>query len=277
MAITTFIPELWSARLIAALEKAHVAANLVNREYEGDIKRQGDTVHINTLTNVAVRAYTKNGSITADTLTTADNQLKVDQANYFNFHVDDIDKVQAAGELVDKAMTNAAYGLSDVADKYILATMASGAATGNQIAKTALTSANVYQKIVEMRTLLDKANVPTAQRAIVIPPEAYGLLLQDARFTGNGGAQGEAAARNGLVGQVAGFEVYISNNLPYNSGDSSTTIVAAVPSATAYAEQITETEAYRVENAFADGVKGLMVFGAKVIDGNQIATLVATF
>lgn len=283
MAVTTFIPTLWSARLISALEKNHVATNLVNRDYEGMITGQGDTVKINRLGKIAVKTYTKNTDIASpDDLTTTDATLQINQAKYFNFQVDDVDAVQSAGNLVDEAMLNASYELVDVSDQYILATMSAGADTKNVIAKTALTAQNIYEKIVALRTIMDKNNIPTAGRSIVLPPDAYALLLQDARFVGNGGAQAEEAVRSGFVGKVAGFDVYESNNVPVSGTGTGSDpyvydIIASVASATTYAEQIVSTEAYRMESRFADAVKGLHVYGAKVTDGTRIAVLKATF
>ena len=104
MAVTNFIPELWSARLLDALEKTHVAANLVNRDYEGEIRGQGDTVHINSIGSITVKDYAKNTDISApETLSTTDQTLEISQAKYFNFQIDDVDAAQAAGDLMDKA------------------------------------------------------------------------------------------------------------------------------------------------------------------------------
>ena len=139
----------------------------------------------------------------------------------------------------------------------------------------ALNASNIYENIVKLRLLLDKNNVPNEGRTLVIPPEAYALLLQDQRFTSGGGAMGEEALRSGYIGSVAGFEIYESNNC-VKSG-SAYTITAQVKSACTYAEQIVETGAYRPEKRFADAVKGLHVYGAKVTDGKQIAALKCTF
>ena len=286
MAVTTFIPELWSARLLYALDKAHVATNLVNREYQGIIANQGDTVHINSIGAITVKDYTKNTDIAdPDALTTTEQTLVIDQCKYFNFQVDDVDNVQAAGDLVDTAMSRAAYSLADVADAYLLKTIAAGAASGNTVgaasAPIALTAANVYENIVKLRTKLDKANVPNPDRTIVVPPEVYALLLMDDRFAKSDAAAGQSALLNGEVGRVAGFTVYMSNNVRTGTGtDTGKTpyfeITAQVSTATTYAEQIIKTEAYRLEKRFADAVKGLHVYGAKVTDGSQIAKLIAS-
>lgn len=286
MATTTFIPELWSARLLYALDKAHVATNLVNREYQGIIANQGDTVHINSIGAITVKDYTKNADIAdPDALTTTDQTLVIDQCKYFNFQVDDVDNVQAAGDLVDTAMSRAAYSLADVADAYLLKTIAAGAASGNTVGASsgpiALTAANVYENIVKLRTKLDKANVPNPGRTIIVPPEVYALLLMDDRFAKSDAAAGQSALLNGEVGRVAGFTVYMSNNVHTGTGtDTGNTpyfeITAQVSTATTYAEQIIKTEAYRLEKRFADAVKGLHVYGAKVTDGSQIAKLIAS-
>ena len=286
MAVTTFIPELWSARLLYALDKAHVATNLVNRNYEGVIANQGDTVHINSIGAVTVKDYTKNTDIAdPEALATTDQTLVIDQSKYFNFQVDDVDKVQAAGDLVDTAMSRAAYALADVSDAFLLKTIAAGAAAGNTIGTTAapvaLTASNVYEQIVALRTKLDKANVPASGRTIVVPPEVYALLLMDDRFAKSDAAAGQSALLNGEVGRVAGFTVYMSNNVHTGTGtDTGKTpyfeITAQVESATTFAEQIIKTEAYRIEKRFADGVKGLHVYGAKVTDGTQIAKILAS-
>lgn len=286
MATTTFIPGLWSARLLYALDKAHVATNLVNREYQGIIANQGDTVHINSIGAITVKDYTKNADIAdPDALTTTDQTLVIDQCKYFNFQVDDVDNVQAAGDLVDTAMSRAAYSLADVADAYLLKTIAAGAASGNTVGASsgpiALTAANVYENIVKLRTKLDKANVPNPGRTIIVPPEVYALLLMDDRFAKSDAAAGQSALLNGEVGRVAGFTVYMSNNVHTGTGtDAGKTpyfeITAQVSTATTYAEQIIKTEAYRLEKRFADAVKGLHVYGAKVTDGSQIAKLIAS-
>lgn len=279
MSVATFIPELWSARLLQGLEKSHVATNLVNRDYEGQIRNQGDKVNINTLSDVAIKTYTPNSDIASpDDLTTTKQQLEITEADYFNIQLDDVDRVQAAGELMDTAMRNVAYKMNDRTDSFILGKIASGVASGNIIGTTAspvqVTKNNIYESIIEMRTKLDKANVPTSGRTIVIPPEIYALLLQDERFVKSDAVAGQNVLVNGLVGRVAGFDVFESNNVVYDTDNKFWKVTAQVRTATTFAEQIVKTEAYRMEKRFSDAVKGLHVYGAKVTDGTQIAELI---
>jgi N4-gp56 family major capsid protein len=276
MAVTTFIPQIWSARLLYNLDKSHVATNFVNRNYEGLIRNQGDTVKINSIGDINVFDYTRNTDMEEpQVLETTEQTLVIDQAKAFNFTVDDVDKVQAAGDLMDTAMSRAAYKLSDVSDAFLLGVIAAGAATANTISGVKLTSGNVYENMVALRTLLDKANVPTAGRSVVIPPDVYALLLMDDRFVkASDSGTANSVLLSGQVGRVAGLEVYLSNNVVVSEG--TYTITAQVPYATTYAEQIISTEAYRMEKRFSDAVKGLHVYGAKVTDGNAIAALKCT-
>ncbi|MCD7770860.1 MAG: phage capsid protein [Oscillospiraceae bacterium] len=277
MALSTFIPELWSARLLAALEKAHVAGSIVNHDYDGEIKQCGSAVHINTIGDITVSDYEKGSEIVdPEDLNLSDTTLEIDQAKYFNFQIDDVDAAQAAGDIMDKAMQKSAYALNDIADAYILENLASNASSDNVIgagSPIALTADNVYGYIVQLRLILDKNNVPHEGRSIVLPPDVYALLLQDSRFTGSG-MMGEETSRSGFIGRIAGFDIYESNNC-YMNGDVYC-ITAQVPSACTYAEQILETTAYRPEKKFADAVKGLHVYGIKVIDPTQIAVLNCT-
>lgn len=278
MAVNTFIPELWSGALLAHLDKAHVFANLVNRNYEGEIKAYGDTVHINQIGDVTIKNYTKGSDIAAaDDLTTTEQLLVIDQAKYFNFGIDDIDAAQARGELMDAAMSRTAYALADVTDTFLAGIMKAGAkiAVGNATTPIEVTSANAYETIVKVKTAMDKANVPTQGRWLVVPPEMEGALLLDNRFINAAGQAGYETMKNGFIGKAAGFDIYVSNNVPVTAGKFS--MIASNNQATTYAEQIVKTEAYRPEASFKDALKGLNVYGAKVTQGGAVAVLTATF
>lgn len=261
--VTSFIPELWAARLLANLEEAHVATQFVNRDYEGEIKQQGDTVHVNTLGPISVKDYDAtakaDGIDAPETLDTDDQTLVIDQAKYYNFKVDDIDRVQAAGPLMDQAMHNAAFAIAHEIDTKIFKTISDAVPTKNKVgsATTDIDATNVYSTIVALRNKLNKANAPKDGRKIACSTDIVGLLLLDDRFVKSGVDAAEDRLVNGYVGRVAGFDVYETEDVPEGE------ILATVPMATSFAEQITETEAYRPENGFADAVKGLEVYGVK--------------
>lgn len=247
MAVTSFIPEVWNARLLNALRADLVYTNLFNRNYEGDIRQAGDTVHINTITDISIKEYTRNTDIAdPDQLTTTDQTLVVDQARYFNFYLDDVDKAQAKPGLIDAAMASASHGLADAVDKYLadLLSKATGVITaglGSTATPLQITAANAYELLVNMKTALDKANVAKMGRKVVLPPEFEGYMLMDNRFAANGG-MGEGRLENGAVARAAGFDIYISNNVPNTSG-AKYKVIACTDESNTYAEQLTETEA----------------------------------
>ena len=281
MAVTSFIPEVWNARLLNALRADLVYTNLFNRNYEGDIRQAGDTVHINTITDISIKDYTRNTDIdNPEQLTTADQTLVVDQAKYYNFYLNDVDKAQAMPGLIDAAMASASHGLAEAVDKYLAGLLAAASGTittglGSTSTPLTVTAQSAYELLVDMKTAMDKANVPKMGRKVVLPPEFEGFMLKDARFAANGG-KGENRLENGAVARAAGFDIYISNNVPNTSG-AKYKVIASTQESNTYAEQLVKTEAYRREKGFDDGVKGLLVYGAKIIRPAAVAVATVNF
>lgn len=281
MAVDTFIPELWNADLLVALRKSLVFGqpNVSNRDYEGDIAAYGDTVHINSLTAPSIANYVKNSTtINPATLTTEDDTLVIDQAKYFAFEVDDVDKRQTrdGGQLLTKAASDAAHALADAADSFLAGLMTAGA--GNVLTAGDVATADAaYKVIVRLRLALDKAKVPSAGRFLIVSPDFYAMLLQDPRFIDASQYGTNAPIMNGEVGRVLGFSVLVSLNLPAgtagDAGETSNFVVAGHRMATTYAEQINKTEAYRPESSFSDAIKGLHLYGAKVVRGEALAVM----
>ncbi|MDY2739479.1 MAG: hypothetical protein SOU94_06585 [Acidaminococcus sp.] len=119
MAISTFIPTLWSARLLAHLDKNLVLGNLVNKDYEGEIKQQGDRVKINQIADVVVKKYVKGTPLVYDDTDGNPTELVIDQAHYFGFKVNDVDAAQANVNLMDRSLERASYALRDVIDQRV--------------------------------------------------------------------------------------------------------------------------------------------------------------
>lgn len=276
MAITRFRPEIWSALLLSSLKKAHVYGALCNRDYEGEIQAAGDTVRITSISRPSINTYGRNADITYEELTDAQRTLVVDQERYWAFSLDDLDKAQAKGDVVPAAMEESAYGLGDVADQYI-ASLYTQAAAANVISAVAISDGDAaYNSLVDLSVKLGEANVPTMGRWVVVPEWYYGMLLKNANFiNAEKSADGGQALRNGFVGRAAGFDIYRSNNVPNPTGENFA-VTAGVPQAITFAEQVTRTEALRSEQRFADRVRGLYNFGAKVIRPDAIAVLTAT-
>lgn len=278
MSLTNFIPAVWSARLLQNLHTAHVFGQVVNRDYEGEITGYGDQVKINNVGAVTVGDYTKNTNIgDPETLTDAQRILLIDQSKYFNFQVDDIDKAQQNPKVMDEAMREAAYALNNVSDKFLAGFYVDALAAnliGNDTTPVVPTKADAYDYFVDLGTKLDEADVPADGRFAVIPPWYHGMLRKDDRFVGTGGNMAEALLRGGLIGEAAGFAIYLSNNVANTSG-AKYKIMAGTRQAISFAEQIVSVEAYRPEKRFADAVKGLHVYGGKVVRPACLAVLTA--
>ena len=251
MSIQNFIPTIWSARLLNHLDKSHVYLNLLNRDYEGEIKNFGDTVKINQVGDVSIKDYIKGTDIDApEDITGEQQELKIDQAKYFNFAVDDVDNAQTNPKLMDKAMQRAAYAMNDVVDAFAANLLAINVHADNAIgtneAPIVPTKADAYDYLVDLNTKLTEANVAKMGRWVVIPAFYHGLLLKDDRFVGNGTDYNQAILEGGEVGKAAGFTVYVSNNVPNTEG-TKYEVIAGTTEAGSYAEQILNTEAYRPE------------------------------
>jgi len=283
MAISSFIPEVWSAALLESLKKSliYAAPGVVNRNYEGDIASAGDTVRITSISRPTIGTYVPNSTvITPQAIVDADRSLVIDQVKYWAFEVDDVDARQAAGNVLPEATVEAAYGLADVMDQFVAAkyTEAANNVTGTTVTDaTATTWTNVYDHcLVPLKIALDIANVPSAQRYVILPPIVQGYLIRDNRFirVNESGDSGEAL-RNGMVGRAAGFDVLMSNNVPVISANIYA-VQAGVPQAITFAEQINKTEAYRPQSSFADAVKGLALYGCKTIRPDALAVCPVT-
>lgn len=284
MSLNSFIPTIWSARLLENLHLNLVYGSpaIINNDYEGEIRQRGDTVKINAIGTVNVQTYAKNTDINPpDELTDAQSLLTIDQQDYFNFQVDDIDRVQQFPQVMDAGMREAAYGLRNKVDKFIAALYVQASNTIGSDASPvtfSIATANywnaAYENLVDMGVVLDENNVPAEGRWVVVPPYWEGMMLKDQRFVSYGTDANRAVLTNGLIGRAAGFQIYKSNNVP-NTAGAKYKIIAGHNMAWTFANQITQVEAYRPQLRFADAVKGLNVYGAKVVRPNSLVVLTA--
>ncbi|WP_046507108.1 P22 phage major capsid protein family protein [Streptomyces odonnellii] len=279
MTVRNFVPEIWASRLLVATRKELIygSPTVVNRDYEGEIAAAGATVRITSVSRPAIGTYTPGSTvITPESLTTGQRTLTVDQSKFWAFSIDDVDARQAKSNLIPQAMSEAAYALADTIDQYV-AGLYTQIAAGNFLnlvgspIDTYSTPTDAYGKVlVPLRTKLTKANVPKTGRYVIVPPEFYASLLLDDRFIAADKAATDQGLRNGFVGRAANFDIYESNNCPVPTGDTAV-VQAGVKEAVTFAEQINKTEAYRPENSFEDAVKGLALYGAKVIRPDHLA------
>ncbi len=281
MAVTTFIPEVWAAQLQVALQKSLVTGQpgVINRDYEGDIANFGDTVNINALGAITIDNYVKNvTAIAPETLATTSQALVIDQAKFFAFEVDDIDKRQARSgdQLLTKGAGLAASGLATVLDTYLMTLMSTQA--GTILTPEAInTQDGAFLLLRRLDLALNKKNVPSDGRWVIISPELKALLLGDARFIDTSRYGSSAPIMNGEIGQALGFRVLVSNNSPAGTAAIapivSNFVFAGHGMATTLASQIGKVEAFRPESAFSDAIKGLNLYGAKVTEPDALVAI----
>ena len=285
-----FIPEIWSGKLIENFYDATVLSAISNTSYEGEIRNMGDTVNIRTTPEITVQTYVKGQTLTVEQPDKAKLQLIIDKGEYFACIEDDIDEVQADVNMMDMWSKDASERMKIKIDTRVLTDMltdvhasnkgtAAGRISGNiglgeAGSPISLSTSNVIGSIVNLGTVLDEANCPEGDRFLVIPAKVGGLIkqsdLKDASITGDG----STPLRNGRLGMIDRFTVYVSHNL-YKSG-SEYSIIAGHKMGITFASQMTNMETIRSETTFGNIIRGLQVYGYKVVKPEALATLVAT-
>lgn len=269
MSVDNFKPTIWTREVLFSLKNQLVATNLVNFDYQGDITNAGDTVRINTPNAISVDDYT-GADIDFETITSATQSLEIDQAKYFAFNVDDVDQAQANINLMQTYMVEAAHALAKTGDTFLFSSFAEATHdidTGN------FTSSNAYEQLTEAGKLLSESDVPEQGRWVVIDPAGYKSLSNDTAFQ-RASALGDDTSRLGFMGMAAGFNVFMSNNLPIVSGSPDRKqYLFGHRIAITMAEQINNVEATRREAGFGDRVKGLHLYGKKTVRPNALGVI----
>jgi hypothetical protein len=288
-----FIPEIWSGKILEKFYDATVLAQIANTDYEGEIKKFGDKVHIRTRPTVAIRDYVKGQSLTVDHPDSAGIELLIDKGKYYSFVQDDVDKVQSDVDLLNLWGQDASEQMKIVVDSDVLngiypdfAAKNRGATAGrlsNNInlgttgAPIALDKTNVIDKLIDLGQVFDEQNIPETGRWLILPAWASALLkksdLKDASLTGDG----TSVMRNGRLGMIDRFTVYGSNLLPtaVDGANTVTRIMAGHKVGLTFASQFVNTETLRAESTFGSIVRGLKVYGYEVVKPEALAELYA--
>lgn len=268
MAITNFIPTVWSETLTKELDKQYVGVRNCTREFEGEIKGKGSVLKICGVGPVSVFDYTKNQNMEDNypqELNDTEATLAITQSKAFHFQIDDVDKVQSKPSLMRAAMNNAANALAEVADRFVYS-LYTNILSENYTNWGSLDETNVIDLIVSLRERFYKNNVNSnADIVLEVPPYVASIILKAkiATMTDN-----TDEVSNGYIGKIAGFKIFVTNSLPTDRTEH--ICIARTTRAIAFAEQLNEVEAYRPEKRFADAVKGLHLYGAKIIYPNEI-------
>lgn len=286
---SNFVPEIWSARFTSRLDDELVWGAVANRSYEGDIAGAGDTVHIPTpTTTVTVRDYTIDTNIAAAELASgSDQELNIDQQKYFHFYVDDIDRAQSRPNIMDDAMGRASRAMAEEVDTYIRgrvhanynASRQSGIVT--KAPGAADWGSDIIKELAKLKRMMTTAKLQQGDRWLVVDEDFMEGL--DVHFAaGNGSAAAvfqpatnEQSLRNGFAGMLLGFRLLVANSsrVPDGASGNKRAYAGAGMEAITLARQIVENEAYRPEARFGDAVKGLMVYGAKVVLGARLFSM----
>ena len=257
-----FIPEVFSKKLQAKFYSQTVLSEITTNEYEGEISGMGNKVNIRTVPAITVADYS--GSLSYADVTSGTIELDINKAKSYAFKVDDILKSQADIDYMNEAANDAAQNMKIAIETDVLGNIAAGSSlTDINTTPANITSANVLGQMIEAGQQLDENNIPEEDRFMIINPAVASVLkqseLRQAYLTGDS----VSPLRNGFIGMVDRFKVYVSNNLSTTSGVTSG--LYGHPKAVAFASQMTNTETVRLESSFGDGVRGLSVYGYKVI------------
>ena len=303
-----FIPEIWSGKLIEKFYDATVLAAIANTDWEGEIKNQGDKVTIRTKPTLTIRAYESGQTLTYEKPSSNVVELNIDQGAYFGAVVDDVMEVQSDLNQLSMWADDASEQMKIWVDTNVLKVVPAGIVAANKgatagrisgninlgasTAPITLTKDNILEKIVDLGTVLDEQNIPETGRWIVMPPWACGLIkkseLRDASLTGDG----TSVLRNGRLGMIDRFTLYSSNLLPRsnsdgigdddgsgaepdNDADGATHILAGHAHGLTFASQLSKMETLRAESTFGTLMRGLQIWGRKVVDGTALADLYA--
>ena len=281
-----FLPKVYSKQVLNFFRKASVVEAITNTDYAGEIAAFGDSVRIIKEPTISVYQYERGADVTKTALTDQEVTLIVDIANAFKFIVDDIETNMSHVNFRDVATSSAAYALRDAFDAGVLATMFAGvsASAPDHIigADAAVGTAGVNETtasidlidvadpldvMARMARLLDDQNIPEEGRWFVASPAFYEALSQSSsKLLSVDYNAGQGSIRNGLVssGKLRGFNMYKSNNIAATA-TATGKCLAGHMSSTATAQTITSTEVIRDPSSFGDIVRGLHVYGAKVL------------
>lgn len=300
-----FIPEIWSGKLIEKFYASTVLAAISNTDYEGEIKNKGDKVIIRTKPTITIKDYKADGALEVERPSAAPINLLIDKGKYFNLILDDVMEVQSDLNMMNMWSDDAAQQFKLVVDREVLLSLIGKAATANRGITAGAISANInlgvtgtpiqvvsrnpnatagkteiVDLLVRLGQALDEQNIPEQGRWVVLPAWLGAQIkmseLRDAALTGDG----VSILRNGRLGMVDRFTIYVSNLLPSGvpaglaAGE--WVVFAGTQHALTFASQINKVETMRSEHTFGQLLRGLQVYGYNVLDGTALAQAIVT-
>lgn len=287
-----WIPILFAGKTLEKFYADTVITNISTTDYVGEVRNVGDRVVIRTIPSITIKDYVKGMTLDLEYPESPSIEFSVNKAKYYNFAMDDIDTHQTDLSWLDKFSDDASMQLKIKYDTEVFGDVYADVDTANQgdaagkksgdidLGKAGtpvtVTKTDVIDKIVDCNTVLDEQDVPETDRWIVIPPKMSGLIkksdLRDASLTGDA----KSPLRSGLIGSIDRFDIYVSNLLTRDAGDSAYHVLFGHKSAMVFVAQLTKNEAYRPQNTFADAMKGLVVYDYDVLQPTALGHLYVT-
>ena len=291
----TFIPEIWSGKLLEKFYDGTCLSKISNTDYEGEIKNHGDKIYIRTRPDIKISDYVKGQVLETQQPESENVELLIDKGKYFQVMAERVDQVQSDVKLLDIWAEDASEKMKISIDRDVLsgilpdvdaknkgATAGAKSASynlGSAASPLSLTIDNVVDFIVDMGSVLDEQNVPTSGRYLIIPTKMNNLIkrseLKDASLSGDG----TSILRNGRIGMIDNFEIYVSHNLHTVTAGSDTKFypVAGHKAGLTFASQFTEMRYLDSTQFFGKLMDGLQIFGYKVVKGDCLTHGVVTF
>ena len=276
-AYSVFIPEIWSQKLNYMLTKECVMLQCVNRNWEGEIKNQGDKVKIIQPADVTISTL---GTDTLEykELAPTSMDLVIDQKKFFAFKINDVAQVQSNTDIMEAHLRNAKKAIEEVQDAYLLSLhkdVTEANTVGTEAAAVTLDKTTIYSKFVELALCLKNSDAESAgvRPWVVINPTVESYLLQSSEFISAHNVA-DKTLREGAIGRIAGMDVLVSTNLTDVSGKYY--VLAGTNEAITFASQLAKIESLRDQSSFSDLVRGLYLYGAKVVQPNALAKMIVT-
>ena len=272
---SAFIPQIWSQKLSQMLEKNCVMLQCVNRNWEGEIKNQGDTVKIITPAAVSVSTLTSE-NIEYSSLTPTSQDLVIDQKKFFAFKIDDVAQVQANTDIMEAHLVNAKNAIEEVQDSYLLGmhtNVLEDNTIGSESSPIVLDKSTIYENFVKLSLALKNSDAVHlgAKPWVVINPNIESYLLQSPEFI-SAYKVADETLREGSIGRIAGMDVLVSTNL--TDVDGKYYVLAGTNEAITFASQLAKIESLRDKDSFSDLVRGLYLYGAKTVQPKALAKMI---
>lgn len=271
MSYANFVPKIWAKAIERELERKLVFAEDCNRQYEGDVKQMGDTVKILGVGKPTIKKQ-KGGSIIlpdAETVEDTSVEMQINNVAYFNFLVDDIDKRQAVGGLMDALNAEATQGLAGEMDKDIAALAGAKDAKKVYSDYKAVNADNVLGTLDLALQMLQENDVPADEKIVATVPPWFLTHLRTAYTKLD--TDNSDLLKNGKVGRYNNILIKMSNNVHRTTNGSN--IMVRTQRAVAFANPLTHTEPYRPEKRFSDAVKGFVLYGTKIVRPKELMIL----